>query len=77
MMSSGNAIDKYWWMRASGIGWDKVADPCGADGSSGGSPSAMRVAFPESMPRICGSVSPDARAVRSEMSKELGCEPYG
>ena len=31
--------------------------PCGAVGSSGGSPSAMRLALPASMPRTCSSLS--------------------
>ena len=77
MNSSGNAIDRYWWMRASGIGCENVSVPRGVVGSSGGSPSAIRFALPESMSATCASLSPDARAVRSAMSSEFGCDPYG
>src|SRR5581483_756354 len=77
MKRSGNAIDRYWWMRASGIGCASVPVPWGVVGSSGGSPSAIRFAWTPSIPATCSSLNPDARAVRSAMRSEFGCEPYG
>ncbi len=64
-------------MRASVIGCVSTSLPCGFDGSSGGSPSAMRFAFGPSIWRICASVNPAARAVRSAISSDAGCCPYG
>ena len=46
--SIGIAIERYWWMRASVIGCASTSAPCGCDGSSGGSPSAIRFALPAS-----------------------------
>ena len=43
---SGVAIERYWWMRAMIVGCVSSSPPFGFVGSSGGSPSAMRVALP-------------------------------
>jgi hypothetical protein len=64
-------------MRASAIGCEKVSVPFGAEGSSDGSPSAMRLALPASTPRTCSSFNCASRAVRSEISSDAGCCPYG
>jgi hypothetical protein len=47
------------------------------EAESGLSPSAMRTALRESMFRSCSSSSPATFAVRSAISSELGCWPYG
>ena len=72
---SGVAIDRYWWTRASAIGCSKVARPFGGVGSSGGSPAAIRLAFPLSMFSCCSSSRPATLAVRSAIRSELGCCP--
>ena len=77
VQSSGVAIDRYWWMRASTIGWVNMSLPFAGVGSSGGSPSAIRLALPASMSRSWSSSRPATRAVRSAISSELGCWPYG
>ena len=77
VQSSGVAIERYWWMRANVIGCENVCSPVGGVGSSGGSPSAMRSALPASMLRRSSSSSPASSAVRSAISSDAGCWPYG
>ena len=62
-------------MRAKTIGCVSTSLPRGAVVSSGGSPSAIRLAVPASIARSCASSNPAARAVRTAISSELGCCP--
>ena len=74
--SSGVAIDRYWWIRASAIDCGSVAGPVGSVGSSGGSPLAIRF-------RVAGEHPAQLRprrarpscAVRSAMSSEPRLPP--
>jgi hypothetical protein len=49
---SGVAIESYWWIRASTIGWVKVALPFAGAGSTDDSPLAIRLAFSATIPRV-------------------------
>ena len=62
-------------MRAKAIGCEKVPAPRGEVGSSGGSPAAIRLAFPQSISRSCSSSKPASLAVRMAIRSELGCCP--
>ena len=75
VQSSGVAIDRYWWIRASAIGCENVPPPRGGVGSSGASPAAIRLAFPQSIACSCSSEKPASFAVRIAISSELGCCP--
>ena len=75
--SIADAIVRYWWIRRNVTGWDISVGPLGAPGVTGSSPSAIRAAVSWSIARIWVSSSPEARAVRTAISSEFGCLPYG
>ena len=77
VQSSGVAIERYWWIRANAIGWENVSLPRGGVGSSGGSPSAIRLALPESMAAQLFLVEAGELRGAERDQERGGCCPYG
>ena len=77
IQSIAEAIVRYWWMRRNVTGCESSAGPHGRPGGTGSCPSAIRAAVSWSRARTWSSSSPEARAVRTAISSELGWRPYG
>ena len=64
-------------IRVNVTGCSNIRRSLGSENSGSGSPSAIFAAVPPSIPRICSSERPAARAVLRAIMSAVGCWPYG